>query len=94
MIPLEMALSPVKGLLQTFEILMALSLAHLLKDAKKILNKRGLTCGNNSGEIDQNPILKNVCNYILFAGGGGGSNKQLITFPFYIPQTQMIVNNC
>ena len=73
MIPPEMGQSPPKRLLQSLQILVTFSLAHLLKNSWQIFDERVDYGGK---------IAKQNRHFLLFAVGGG-CYKQLITYQFY-----------
>ena len=85
MIPPEMALSPLVGLLQSPQILMAVSLDHPIKNARKIFDKRVKVRRLRQRKRQKSDFeKKKLCDYFLFSEGGGGQN-QLLPYPFYSP---------
>ena len=73
--PSEMGLSQLVGLLQSFQILKAVSLAHPLKTTEQFLMSR-LKC---SGGGENTNCFTKITQFFFLFGGGDGGQKQLLT---------------
>ena len=93
MIPPEMALSPLVGLLQSPQILMAVSLDHPIKNARKIFDKRVKVRRLRQRKRQKSDFEKK--NYVIISYFQKAAEVKISSYPIhFIPQTQIIVIIC